>query len=202
MAVVHVPFNFNPASVDLHGTSTYTVPANKFARVLLVPITPAGELYIKKSGGSAEYMTSSVTNNLTGSGNYPSPPYTLYTLASGYTARRTLISASIIASNGTVDFRYAGNIIITIPQNGSNSDSSIVDHTGPGSFTWNVNGAGGVNFSGYTINLKVFRVGEVMPDTPDDTINPANVAGEIWLTDGDEISWQGGLIINEYVKPS
>lgn len=201
MAVVHVPFNFNPAAVDIHGTSTYTCPANKFARVLLVPITPAAELYVKKNGGSAEYMNSSisVSNNAWSGANGTN---LIYALASGYTARRYNVAANISASNGTVDVKFGGVTFLTIPQNGSNSDTNVVDHLGPGNFENTNNGAGTTVFNSTTFQARVFRTGEVMPDSPDDAINPANIAGEIWLTAGDEISWGGGLIINEYVQPS
>lgn len=209
MAVVHVPFNFNPINVFPHGTGVYTVPANTYARVLLVSKLAAdyGELFIKKASGSDTYLNSSVTSNNT-AWNITQATHTLLAISSGYKARVTLISASISSSNGAVIIAWTGSTpaagtILTIPQNGSNSTGVIsVDYTGPGDITQQNVGAGNTNFSSSIFNAKLYRTGEVMIDLPDSAINPASIAGEVWLSVGDQISFEGGLVVNEYSIPS
>jgi hypothetical protein len=197
------PFDFNPSNITGQGTSVYTVPANKFARVLLVARTTGsgGELYIKKSGGSTKYLNTSATSNITII-TRAQGTFTLLSIASGYTARRTNVAVTIVSSNGTMDLKYGGTTFITIPQSGSNSSSSIVDHAGPGNFEQVNNGAGNTNITSGSISLHVFRNEELMPDLVDDAISPAAIAGELWLSAGDEISFEGGLLINEYDQPS
>lgn len=204
-----IPFNFNPSSVFTSGSGVYTVPSNKYARVLLIPKVAAdfGELYIKKSGGSETYSNTSVTNNNT-SWPITQATHTLLTIASGYKARLTLISATISSSNGVANVAWTGAVpaagtIITIPQNGSNSTGTIsVDYTGPGNFTVQNVGAGNTNYSSSIINTKLYRTGEATPDVVDSGLNPAAIAAEIWLSSLDEISFEGGLIVDEYDKPS
>lgn len=209
MAVVHVPFNFNPINTFPHGTGVYTVPANTYARVLLVSKLAAdyGELFIKKSGGSDTYLNSSVTSDNT-TWSVPQGTYTLLAISSGYKARVTLISANIASSNGAVIVAWTGSTpaagtILTIPQNGSNTTGVIsVDYTGPGNITQQNVGAGNTNFNSSIFNAKLYRTGEVMIDLPDSAINPASIAGEVWLSAGDQISFEGGLVVNEYAIPS
>lgn len=206
-----IPFNFNPTNVFPKGTDVYTVPTNKFARVLLVSKLAAdyGELYIKRSAGSAAYLNSTITqNSLFGTWPIAQGTHTLLSIASGYKYLNTRIVAAISSSNGAAIFAWTGSspaagTIITIPQNSSNDTGAIaVEYTGPGNFTLQNVGAGNTNYSSGSITGYLYRTGEVLTTTPDSAVNPASIAGEVWLAAGDEISFEGGLIVNEYDQPS
>lgn len=211
MSNTFVPFNFNPSNVFPYGTGTYTVPANKFARVLLVSKVAAdfGELYIKKSAGSATYLNSSITqNSLFGTWPITQATHTLLTIASGYKYLNTRIVAAISSSNGAAIFAWTGaspaaGTIITIPQNSSNDTGTIaVEYTGPGNITLQNVGAGNTNYSSGSVTGYLYRTGEVLTTVVDSAVNPASIAGEVWLSAGDEISFEGGLVVNEYDQPS
>lgn len=210
MSNTFVPFNFNPTNVFSYGSGVYTVPANKFARVMLVsPDNGGGELYLKKSGNTETYLNTSVTTNVP-FGSFPitQATHTLLTISSGYKYTNTRIFATISSSNGNAIFAWTGTTpaagnLLTIPQNSSNDTGTIaVVYTGPGTFTLQNQGAGNTNYSAGGLNGYLYRSTESFPSAVDDSINPATIAGEVWLSAGDEISFEGGLVINEYDQPS
>ncbi len=208
---VFIPFNNKPTAVYIKGASTYTVPANKFARVLLVSkISAYGELYIKKSGGTAAYINTTEAKAYPEDTTWPitQATHTIFSVASGYIFKMTRVHGTISSSNGSAVFAWTGSSpaagnILTIPQNSSADSGTIaVEYTGPGNITLTNNGAGNTNFSAGTITGFLYRAGEVLTTTADDSVNPASISGEIWLAAGDEISFEGGLIVDEYDDPS
>lgn len=201
MGNVFVPFNNNPTDVKFSKNATYTVPANKFARVKILSM--AGTITMTKSGGSPDTWDFVHGAALSASGSYAGgDPSTHNDLMFTVPAYAAIVVSTLQCT--VADKTYKRGTIT------DNSRSVTYADTGAGSGPATAAVAAGTRIpGGATI---YWNHTNVLPPGAGDRSGTFTLSGTYeqiglgaitqWLSAGDSINVGGLLMIEEYDQPS
>lgn len=187
------PFNNNPASTEIKDNASYTVPANKFARITVLSTNSAdNELSYDLSVGGASTAAFNEhemvsTNPTTNSATF----VTAYTVPAGAYFLGQVVSTHS-ASAGGAEFKigsggyaFLSNAVTGTPARPSTAELTQLK-LGSGEIIQHRTNAGGTTTTHISGVLVKNRTG----------------ASEFWLKAGDQITFPGVILINEYNVPS